>query len=58
MSIFLRIMRYAAAYKYRLILAYLSSIGVAAFALVIPRIIGEAVDQVIGADLHQIPLEV
>ncbi len=49
MSIFLRIMRYAAAYKYRLILAYFSSIGVAAFALVIPRIIGEAVDQVIGS---------
>ena len=42
-------MRYAAAYKYRLILAYFSSIGVAAFALVIPRIIGEAVDQVIGS---------
>ncbi len=49
MSIFLRIMRHAAAYKYRLLLAYCSSIGVAAFALVIPRIIGEAVDKVISS---------
>tara|TARA_Y100000590_G_scaffold61559_1_gene65727 strand:+ start:401 stop:2197 length:1797 start_codon:yes stop_codon:yes gene_type:complete len=42
-------MRHAAAYKYRLLLAYCSSIGVAAFALVIPRIIGEAVDKVISS---------
>lgn len=48
-------MGYAVAYKYRLILAYCSSIGVAAFALTIPRILGMAVDEVVSSgDMKQL----
>ena len=47
MSILLRLLRFALKYKFRLFLAYTSTIGVTAFALAIPRVFGEAVDTVL-----------
>ena len=49
MSILLRLIRFALKYKRRLLLAYLSTIGVAAFALTIPKVLGVAVDEVVGS---------
>ena len=49
MSILLRLIRFALKYKLRLLLAYLSTIGVATFALIIPRVLGVAVDEVVGS---------
>ncbi|MDA0988121.1 MAG: ABC transporter ATP-binding protein [Chloroflexi bacterium] len=47
MSILRRLIGFAFKYKRRLLLAYLSTIGVAAFALSIPRILGTAIDEVL-----------
>lgn len=47
MSILRRLIGFAFKYKRRLLLAYLSTIGVAAFALSIPRILGTAIDEVV-----------
>ena len=49
MSILLRLIRFALKYKRRLLLAYLSTIGVAIFALTIPKVLGVAVDEVVGS---------
>ena len=49
MSILRRLIGFALKYKSRFILAYLSAIGVAIFALTIPRILGSAVDTVVGS---------
>lgn len=47
MSILLRLAGFALKYKYRLLLAYISTISVTAFALAIPWILGTAVDTVV-----------
>ena len=47
MSILLRLLRYALKYKSRLVLAYASTIGVTAFALAIPYVLGKGVDKVL-----------
>ena len=47
MSILLRLLRYALKYKFRLALAYVSTIGVTAFALTIPYVLGRGVDKVL-----------
>ena len=47
MRILLRLVRFSLKYKYRLLLAYVCTIGVTAFALAIPRILGTAVDEVV-----------
>jgi ATP-binding cassette subfamily B protein len=47
MSILLRLIGFSLKYKRRLLLAYLSTIGVTVFALAIPRILGTAVDEVV-----------
>ena len=49
MRILLRLLRFSLKYKYRLLLAYVCTIGVTAFALAIPRILGVAVDEVIAS---------
>ena len=49
MRILLRLIGFALKYKYRLILAYACTIGVTAFALAIPRILGVAIDEVIAS---------
>ena len=49
MSILRRLFGFALKYKSRLLLAYLSTIGVASFALAIPKILGTAVDEVVGS---------
>ncbi|MDP6101783.1 MAG: ABC transporter ATP-binding protein [Dehalococcoidia bacterium] len=53
MSILIRLIGFALKYKPRLLLAYLSTIGVAVFALSIPRILGTAVDEVVGSGEFQ-----
>ena len=47
MSILLRLISFSLKYKFRLFLAYTSTIGVTAFALAIPRVFGSAVDEVL-----------
>ncbi len=47
MRILIRLLRFSFKYKYRLLLAYVCTVGVTAFALAIPRILGTAVDQVV-----------
>ena len=47
MSILLRLLRFALKYKFRLALAYVSTIGVTAFALTIPYVLGRGVDKVL-----------
>ena len=49
MSILRRLFGFALKYKRRLLLAYLSIIGVASFALTIPWILGTAVDEVVSS---------
>ncbi|MEK7777704.1 MAG: ABC transporter ATP-binding protein, partial [Chloroflexota bacterium] len=50
MFILLRLTGFALKYKGRLLLAYLCTIGVAVFALAIPRILGSAVDEVVKSE--------
>ncbi|MDE2861377.1 MAG: ABC transporter ATP-binding protein [Chloroflexota bacterium] len=47
MYILVRLLRYALKYKFRLALAYVSTIGVTAFALAIPYVLGKGVDKVL-----------
>ncbi len=49
MNILWRITQRAAKYRVRLMLAYLSVIGVSAFSLIVPRILGKAIDSVLSA---------
>jgi len=49
MSILRRLIGFTLKYKRRLLLSYLSTIGVAACALAIPRILGTAVDEVVSS---------
>lgn len=55
MFILLRLTGFALKYKPRLLLAYLCTIGVAFFALAIPRLLGSAVDEVVkSGELRQL----
>ena len=49
MRIIWRIIKRAARYRVRLTLAYLSVLGVSAFSLVIPKLLGNAIDAVLSA---------
>ena len=49
MQILLRLLGFSLKYKNRLILAYVCTIAVTAFALAIPRILGTAVDEVVSS---------
>jgi ATP-binding cassette subfamily B protein len=49
MSILRRLLGFTLKYKRRLLLAYLSAIGVATFALAIPKILGIALDEVVSS---------
>ncbi|MBF8266580.1 MAG: transporter ATP-binding protein [Dehalococcoidia bacterium] len=49
MFILLRISRFSLKYKGRLLLAYLSTIAVTLFALAVPKLLGTAVDEVVGS---------
>jgi len=49
MSILRRLIGFALKYKRRFLLSYLSTIGVATFALAIPKILGTAVDEVVSS---------
>ena len=48
MYILLRLVRFALKYKVRLGFAYLSVLAVTIFALAVPRLLGIAVDEVVG----------
>ena len=49
MYILLRLVRFALKYKIRLAFAYLSVLAVTVFALTVPRLLGIAVDEVVGS---------
>ena len=55
MYILLRLVRFALKYKFRLGFAYLSVLAVTIFALAVPRLLGIAVDEVVGSgDFNQL----
>ena len=55
MQILLRLVGFSLKYKNRLILAYVCTIAVTAFALAIPRILGTAVDEVVrSGEINQL----
>ena len=55
MYILLRLVRFALKYKVRLGFAYLSVLAVTIFALAVPRLLGIAVDEVVGSgDFNQL----
>ena len=55
MQILLRLLGFSLKYKNRLILAYVCTIAVTAFALAIPRILGTAVDEVVrSGEINQL----
>ena len=61
MRILLRIIKMAWRYRLRLVLAYLSFFAAIGFALLVPRLFGQSIDQLVRfdpADGHLIPLEV
>ena len=47
MYILFRLARFALRYRYRLLFAYLSVIAVTVFALIVPKLLGNAVDEVV-----------
>ena len=49
MRILVRLIRFALKYKFRLTLAYASTIAVTVFALAVPRVFGTAVDEVLAS---------
>ena len=49
MYVLLRLVRFALKYKIRLAFAYLSVLAVTVFALTVPRLLGIAVDEVVGS---------